>query len=223
MRKLVVFDLDGTLIDSRAIILAAQEATFRAHGLPMPDEETAISIVGLSLVEAFRTLVPDGPYVDMAATYKTAFQDLRLRKAVAEDLFPGAADLLERLGGRHDVVLGIATGKSRRGVAHVMDLHGWHGRFATIQTADDAPSKPHPAMLEQALGETGFEARQAVMIGDTTFDILMARSAGMASIGVPWGNHSVAALNEAGASRIVMQMEAIEAAIDALTREAAHG
>lgn len=223
MRKLVVFDLDGTLIDSRAIILAAQEATFRAHGLPMPDEETAISIVGLSLVEAFRTLVPDGPYVDMAATYKTAFQDLRVRKAVAEELFPGAAELLDRLSARDDVTLGIATGKSRRGVAHILDLHRWHGRFATIQTADDAPSKPHPAMLEQALAETGHDVGRSVMIGDTTFDILMANAAGMPSIGVPWGNHSVAALNEAGASRIVMRMEAIDATIDLLTGEGVHG
>ena len=92
--------------------------------------------------------------------------------------------------------LGIATGKSRRGVAHLLDRHGWAGIFATIQTADDHPSKPHPAMLEKALAETGADRRDSVMVGDSTFDMAMARDAGIGAIGVSWGYHRPEALRE---------------------------
>ena len=106
------------------------------------------------------------------------------RPAYREPLFKGAAELLAELAARDDVELGIATGKSRRGVAHLLDRHGWAGIFATIQTADD-PSKPHPAMLEKALAETGADRRDSVMVGDSTFDMAMARDAGIGAIGVP--------------------------------------
>ncbi|HZB37639.1 MAG TPA: HAD hydrolase-like protein, partial [Beijerinckiaceae bacterium] len=148
--KLIVFDVDGTLVDSEDLIVAAQRAAFLAHGLEPPTRERSLSIVGLSLVQAMRVLVPDGPAESLAEGYKTAFQRLRADPAYREPLFPGAAELLAELSGRDEVVLGIATGKSRRGVAHLLARHGWERVFATIQTADHHPSKPHPAMLEQA-------------------------------------------------------------------------
>src|SRR5215204_3202861 len=160
--KLIVFDVDGTLVDSQDLIIAAQAATFRAHGLEPPSRERSLSIVGLSLLQAFRVLAPDGPAESLAEGYKTAFQRLRADPAYREPLFKGAAELLAELAARDDVELGIATGKSRRGVAHLLDRHGWAGIFATIQTADDHPSKPHPAMLQKALAETGAEPRESV-------------------------------------------------------------
>jgi phosphoglycolate phosphatase len=201
--KLIVFDVDGTLVDSEDLIVAAQRAAFLAHGLEPPTRERSLSIVGLSLVQAMRVLVPDGPAESLAEGYKTAFQRLRADPAYREPLFPGAAEILAELSGRDEVVLGIATGKSRRGVAHLLARHGWERVFATIQTADDHPSKPHPAMLEQALAETGAAPRDSVMIGDSTFDMAMARAAGIGAVGVSWGYHRPEALRETGAEAIV--------------------
>jgi phosphoglycolate phosphatase len=201
--KLIVFDVDGTLVDSQDLIVAAQGAAFRAHGLEPPSRERSLSIVGLSLVQAFRVLAPDGPAESLAEGYKTAFQRLRADPAYREPLFPGSGELLEELSRRDDVVLGIATGKSRRGVAHLLERHGWERVFATIQTADDHPSKPHPAMLEQALAETGADPRESVMVGDSTFDMAMARAAGIGAVGVSWGYHRAQALQETGAEVIV--------------------
>jgi phosphoglycolate phosphatase len=172
--------------------------------LEAPSRERSLSIVGLSLVKAFEVLVgPDGPAESLAEGYKTAFQRLRADPAYREPLFPGAADLLAELSGRPDVVLGIATGKSRRGVAHLLERHRWERVFATIQTADDAPSKPHPAMLEQALAETGADPAESAMIGDSTFDMAMACAAGITPVGVSWGYHRADALRETGAATVV--------------------
>lgn len=203
-RTLIVFDVDGTLVDSQNLIVAAQREAFMAHGLEPPSRERALSIVGLSLHEAFTVLVGrTGPVESLAEGYRQVFGRLRGDPSYEEPVFPGAAELLAELGARPDVKLGMATGKSQRGVSHLLDRHGWDRLFATVQTADDAPSKPHPAMLEQAMAAVGAAASGTVMIGDSTFDMAMARSAGVASIGVSWGYHDVAALKQAGAAMIV--------------------
>jgi phosphoglycolate phosphatase len=202
--RLVIFDVDGTLVDSQDVIVAAQRATFAALGMKPPTRERSLSIVGLSLHEAFVALVgPEAPIKALVDGYKAAFQELRADPGMAEPLFPGAAEVLGRLSRREDVVLGIATGKSRRGVAHLLDRHGWERLFATIQTADDAPSKPDPGMLLRAMSEIGAAPEDTVMVGDTTFDMTMAKAAGVTPLGVTWGYHRPHALREAGAEGLV--------------------
>ncbi|HEV7873789.1 MAG TPA: HAD-IA family hydrolase [Enterovirga sp.] len=209
--QLVIFDVDGTLVDSQNMIVAAQREAFAACGLEPPSRARSLSIVGLSLAEAFTALVgADGPIEALAEAYKAAFGRLRADPACEEPLFPGAEALIARLAARSDVMLGIATGKSRRGVAHILETHGWTDVFATVQTADDAPSKPDPTMLRQALADTGIQADSAVMIGDTSFDMGMAKAARLHAVGVSWGYHPVAALREAGADTIIDSFEAFD-------------
>lgn len=210
--RLVIFDVDGTLVDSQDLIVRAQGEAFARCGWPAPSRERSLSIVGLSLVEAFTALVgPDGPVEDLVAAYRDVFSALRADAANDEPLYPGAAATVARLAARPDIVLGIATGKARRGVAHLLVRQGWEGAFATVQTADDAPSKPHPGMLLRALAETGIGAERSLMVGDTTFDMAMARAAGIRAIGVAWGYHPVAALREAGAERVLPTLDALDA------------
>jgi phosphoglycolate phosphatase len=202
--KLVLFDVDGTLVDSQNIIVAAQRAAFEAHGLEPPSRERSLSIVGITLVQAMAVLAgPKAPAESIAETYKQVFNELRKDPAYAEPLFPGAREVLERLARREDIQLGICTGKSRRGVAHLIETHGWDQLFTLIKTADDAPSKPDPGMILQAMAETAAAPADTIMIGDTTFDMQMARAAGATPIGVSWGYHPVAAVREAGAELIV--------------------
>lgn len=203
--KLVLFDCDGTLADSQNAIAAAMDAAFEAERLPPPGRARTLSIVGLSLPEAITALTPEldlAVRVRLAEGYRAAAQ--RIRLAHAEDpLFPGADAAIRALAARDDVVLGVATGKSLRGLHRLIAHYNWTGVFATLQTADDNPSKPHPGMITRALSETGCAPERAVMIGDTSFDMSMARAAGVRAVGVSWGYHPVSALQEAGADTIV--------------------
>lgn len=205
--RLVVFDCDGTLVDSQHMIVAAMGRAFDVHRIPHLPRETVLSIVGLSLNEAVSKLLPQveaGLVGEIAQDYRKAFFELRADSANREPLYDGAADTIRTLAARDDIVLGIATGKSQRGVAHLLERHGFDGMFSTIQTADDAPSKPNPAMLHQAMDETGFEGRDTLMVGDTSFDMIMARDAGVTPVGVAWGYHSPTDLVASGA-RVVLE------------------
>src|SRR5947209_12209786 len=201
--KLVIFDCDGTLVDSQHMIVAAMTKAYGAQGLPLPAREVLLSVVGLSLVEAF-TKLGEGrdqfPAESLAGHYRDAFHAMRGPGAPVEPLYPGAAEAIAALAMREDVMLGIATGKSQRGVRLVLGHHGLLDHFITIKTADDAPSKPAPAMVVHAMREAGVEAADTVVVGDTVYDIAMARAAGAAAIGVAWGYHRPAALTESGAS-----------------------
>ncbi|MDX2306741.1 MAG: HAD-IA family hydrolase [Hyphomicrobium sp.] len=220
---LVVFDCDGTLVDSQYVITAAMAGAFARHGRPHPRREDVRRVVGLSLDVAVERLLPDAmpsEVASLAEAYKAEFQTLRQRADHHEPLFPGIRATLEELSRAPDVVLGVATGKSVRGVHSLLVRERLDGVFATIQTADTNPSKPHPAMLEAAMRDTGAAAGRTLMIGDTTFDMEMAISAGARALGVGWGYHDVEELEDAGAHRIVTEsprlLEAVRAEFDLL-------
>ncbi len=215
---LVLFDCDGTLVDSQHMIVAAMTDAYASHNLVAPDRARMLSIVGLSLHEAFTVLGagdPDFPVAVMVEAYRDAFVILRDREP-PEPMYPFARDVLNDLRGREDVLLGMVTGKAQRGVARVLAANAMEGWFSTVQTADDAPSKPHPAMVLQAMAEMGVEPHRTVVIGDTSYDIEMAKAAGAHAIGVAWGYHPVDSLLAAGADTIVTDFNAVPAAIAAL-------
>jgi phosphoglycolate phosphatase len=190
---LVVFDVDGTLVDTQAHIMAAMEGAFAAVGRPVPPRATALSVVGLSLPLALGRLAPDASETEaeaMVEAYRDTFQRLRLSGETASPLFPGTRAMLEALAADEGLLLGLATGKSRRGLDHLIESLGLAPYFVTRQVADDHPSKPHPSMLFAALRETGAEAEGAVMVGDTEYDIEMGRAAGFRTVGVAWGYHA---------------------------------
>jgi phosphoglycolate phosphatase len=201
---LILLDIDGTLVDSQDFIVEAQRRAFAAQGMPAPERERALSVVGLSLLEAFTALTgKDGPVENLTQAYRAAWHEMRSDPAFEDPFFEGARDFVRMLIARGDVKLGIATGKARRGVVHLMDRTGWHDHFITIQTADDHPSKPAPDMILKAIAETGTEPQHTMMIGDTTYDMRMAKAAGVHAIGVGWGYHQREALHEAGAQVVV--------------------
>ena len=215
---LVMFDVDGTLIDSEAHIAAALDAMYRAGGRATPDRQRLLSIVGLSLNEAIRNLEPD---LDdrMVATWAEAYRDefVALRKAsTPSPLFPGAREVLDRLLSIDHVLMGVATGKARRGLDHLIEAHGLDRYFVTMQTADHHPSKPHPAMLEAALSETGVPPERTVMIGDTSFDIEMGREAGAATIAVTWGYHPRHRLRAVGPDAAIDSFVELDGVLDKL-------
>lgn len=217
--KLVLFDCDGTLVDSQHVIVAAMGRAFARAELAMPSREAVLGIVGLSLVEAMQRLGEDDPRFPaerLAELYREAFRELRTEPDFSEPMFPGMRGLIDRLAARDDLLLGIATGKSQRGVAAVLAHHGLEGRFVTIQTADDAPSKPHPAMVLQAMAATGAAPMDTVLIGDTSFDMVMARAAGARAIGVSWGYHAANLLTQSGAERLATDADELQRAIDEL-------
>jgi len=199
---LIIFDCDGTLVDSQHLICAAMGEAFAARAMAPPAREAVLEVIGLSLGEAIARLAEgaEGEEIDaLGSAYRAAFIELRRQARHVEPLFPGAREAVEALALTDDVLLGIATGKSRRGVDNFLERFAFAPHFATVQTADDAPSKPHPAMIERAMAETGAAAGRTVMVGDTAHDMAMARAAGVRAIGAAWGYHSEAALKGAGA------------------------
>lgn len=221
--KLILFDVDGTLVDSQRMICAAMSQAYRDHGLICPPASEVRAIIGLSLDDAFRRLSAgaDHPLDSLTARYKEAFFALRAAGQDLPPLYPGAREAIARLAMRPDLVLGLATGKSRRGVTAMLDQHALNGVFATIQTADTAPSKPAPGMVLEAMRETGVGAQDTVVIGDTAFDMQMARAADTSAIGVSWGYHPAADLYAAGAHLVVETFDALVPALDGLWRDTA--
>lgn len=199
MTRLAVFDCDGTLVDSQANICRAMEEAFVMSSLAPPERHETRRIVGLSLVEAMRVLAPEGDHRRMAADYKDAFHRLRMSGGLDDEpLFDGVAEAIDALIA-DGWTLGVATGKSDRGLAHILATHGLADRFATLQTADRHPSKPDPAMLLVAMAEIGAAPEETAMIGDTSFDMAMGRAAGARAVGVAWGYHDAHELAAAGA------------------------
>lgn len=215
--RLAVFDCDGTLVDGQADVCWAMDRAFARAGLPTPDPQVVRRIVGLSLPVAVRQLAPDLAENQTRAVtefYRSSFRARREEGLLDEPLYDGIADLLHAL--RDDGwQLAVATGKSDRGLAACLATHGIADLFVSLQTADRHPSKPHPAMLEAALFEAGAAPHEAVMIGDTTFDMLMARSAGVRAIGVNWGYHAPHELLTSGAISVADTAAALAEALEA--------
>ena len=214
---LAVFDIDGTLVDSRATILSATRTAARAMGLAEPDYEFVRGGVGLSLTEAMARLAPDlGPedvdrYTDH---YKAAFVAMHAEPGFEEPLYPGAMDLLADLK-RRGWRLSLATGQSRRGVARNLARAGWTELFLSSHCAEDGPGKPDPAMLNAAMAACGARGEQTVMIGDTGHDMRMARNAGVQAQGVAWGFHTEAEQVEAGAHHVAATFDDLARQLDA--------
>jgi phosphoglycolate phosphatase len=204
--KLVLFDCDGTLVDSAGLIHEVMARTFEDFGLARVTLDATKSIIGLTLDIAIALLMHQ-PHVDdraqaMTAHYKKIYGGIRAEMNFREPLFPGIAELISTLSTRDQLLLGAVTGKSRRGLDQICASHGYEKTFFVSRTADDCPSKPHPAMVTECCAEAEIDARDTVVIGDAIYDMQMAKSAGAAAIGVAWGYASVADLVEAGADHI---------------------
>lgn len=200
--KLAVFDVDGTLVDSRRSIADAMDQAFVTLGLAPPGYEGTRKIVGLSLEPAIAVLAPDLPrerYRALGEAYKDAF--VANRRGLTEPLYEGVEALLSQLKAQ-GWLLGVATGKARRGVEHFLDRHNFRDLFDCAYCADDGPGKPDPHMLMLNFSHVGVEGAQAIMIGDTSFDMIMARQAGAYAQGVSWGFHTVEEIEAGGAHHI---------------------
>ena len=203
--RLVVFDCDGTLVDSQHIVVEGMRRAFRDRGLATPTPEAVRRIIGLSLAEAVAVLHPDGgaeEHATLVRELRGVFAESRRNPNSQAALYPGAAEAIEALG-EAGCLLGVATGMSRRGLVATLDRFALRDRFVTLQSADDAPSKPHPGMLRNAMAEAGVGPEETVLVGDTTFDMEMAVNAGATPIGVSWGYHGVDELGSAGARLVV--------------------
>lgn len=203
-----MFDCDGTLVDGQADVLWAMNRAFELAKLPLPDAAQVRRLVGLSLPVAIRELAPGAEHhqqVEITENYKTAFRGRREEGLLHEPLYDGIADLLRDLHAQ-GWSLAVATGKSDRGLSACLNGHGLTDLFVSLQTADRHPSKPHPAMLEAALFEAGAQASEAVMIGDTSFDMQMASAARVRAIGVSWGYHTPDDLTATGADFVAHSM-----------------
>lgn len=213
MTRLAVFDCDGTLVDGQADVCAAMADAFKAAGETAPDMNQVRRMVGLSLPVAMRRLVPElaeAKQAELVRHYKDAFFARRESGRLHEPLYEGMRELLAALQ-EAGWQLAVATGKSDRGLFACLENHGIREMFVSLQTADRHPSKPHPAMLEAALFEAGVTPGDAVMIGDTSFDMLMARDANVRAVGVAWGYHAPDELREAGAAAVARDIAELEA------------
>ena len=204
--KLIIFDLDGTVLDSRHSILSAMDEVFIQFSIIVPNEKKLLSVIGLSLEIAFETLLGD-KNAHYAARMSDAYRDVILARRKAgtdhDRMFPGALDTLRFLESRDNILLGVATGKALRGIHHMIKTHELGTMFHTLQAADTAPSKPHPGMVLQSMELAGMSASNTVMIGDTSFDMEMARAAGVHALGVSWGYHDNELLFKSGAGQII--------------------
>lgn len=210
--ELIVFDWDGTLMDSTAAIVRAMRAASRDLGLPEPTDLRARQVIGLGLVEALSVAVPElAPqrYEEMADRYR--FHYLSQDEEIV--LFGGVLALIERLA-REGHLLAVATGKSRRGLERALDQTGLRPWFDASRCVDECFSKPHPQMLEELMAELGVAPERTLMIGDTSHDLRMARNAGVGALGVSYGAHSAAHLAEQGPLACLESVEALDAWLD---------
>lgn len=191
---LIVFDWDGTLMDSAALIVDSLQSACRDLELKVPSVSQARHVIGLGLSEAIAYLQPDlapASYEDLVARYRHYY----VGRDEATPLFPGAAELVEELNNT-GFMLAVATGKSRRGLDRALEHTGLSTWFHASRCADECFSKPHPEMLLQLMERLGAAPERTLMIGDTSHDLGMAKAAGVAGLAVSYGAHPRAALCE---------------------------
>jgi phosphoglycolate phosphatase len=215
--KLVMFDMDGTLIDTQALIAEHMATTFAEAGLDVPTPGQVRRIIGLSLPKAMLQLLGRQDIDlanELAERYRAHYRASLVSAEGREGLFPGAREALDLLKAQPETILGIATGKGLSGVHRLTELHGIAGHFSTLQTPDHNPSKPHPGMMLRAMEEIGVGKHETVIIGDTTFDMEMGKAAGTKTIGVTWGYHHRDELRGAGADMLIDDYAELCGAID---------
>ncbi|MCF6321219.1 MAG: HAD-IA family hydrolase [Rhizobiaceae bacterium] len=215
--RLIIFDVDGTLVDSQAIIHEAMCLTFSDFEVPPLPIEATRSIIGLTLNQAIARLLGrevDNEIDEMTARYKEHYLQLAKLPAMQSMLYEGINSVIEILNAQPETLLAIATGKSRRGLNTLIETHRFKDKFVAWRSADDCPSKPHPAMILECCDEAGCTPAQSVMVGDASFDMEMAITAGAGALGVSWGYQDIAALKSAGASKIVHSPAELPDAID---------
>ncbi len=203
--RFAAFDLDGTLIDSAATIIEGVFACWAACGFAEPDSQTVRRVIGLPWEESIVELIPGAGETEFAAIrnyHDEVRRGVRTRPPADISPFPGAHEVLDRLNAE-GYLLGIVTSRSSHRLPELLDDHGLAGRFQTFKTADMGPGKPNPQLLLEAMAELGVDASGTVMVGDTTFDVLMATNAGVAAVGVSWGVHEPDELDAAGAHCVI--------------------
>ena len=208
--KLILFDCDGTLVDSQHIIHACMANAFTDFGYDDPGGETVRSIIGLSLDRAVARLLArdvDDEVNAIAARYKEHFTVYRANGGPMEPMYDGMEALVRALAAEPETILGVVTGKSRRGLNAILGHYGMEQLFVTTRTADDCPSKPNPAMVLECCRETGFDPADTFVIGDAVFDMEMANNAGARAVGVSWGYAPLDHLKRAGAHHIAHNAE----------------
>ncbi len=216
--RLVIFDVDGTLVDSQDMIFAAFEFAYEGQGLPVPDRAHALSYVGMSLDLIFPRLSPElntDQHKGLIQGYRDAYFHIRETRGsnATSPFYPGARAALDALRAQDWTLLAVATGKSKRGLDKLIEGHALRGYFISEQTADFHPSKPHPSMIQKAMADAGVEAAQTVMVGDTSYDMDMGRAAGVKTIGVTWGYHDA---NTLDADRMIGDFADLTKAVDEL-------
>jgi phosphoglycolate phosphatase len=213
--RLIIFDMDGTLIDSVGLIVETVTAAFNAINEPVPTETAIRAISGITAREAMGILAPSASPARVAEILDSYRAHYRERAGVArEPMFQGALDALDRLQRRKDTILAVATGKGYQGAVTLLQRHNILERFHSVETPDHNRGKPDPQMIETAMEKAGASRAETVMIGDTVHDMRMAKAAGVKAIGVAWGYHTVFDLNEAGADAIIESFGELDTAID---------
>ncbi|MDA1326614.1 MAG: HAD-IA family hydrolase [Proteobacteria bacterium] len=216
--RLAAFDLDGTLLDSADSIVTDVMACWEACGFPLPEPDDVRRIIGLPWEESVQMLLPragEAEFAKIRAYHESMARGERPKPRREETLFPGVLPMLNAVE-EAGYLLAIITSRSGHRLSELLEAQNIVNRFISLKTTDNGPGKPNPYLMLQTLSETGVDKRDAVMIGDTTFDILMACNAGTASIGVSWGVHEPDELRDAGAHHVAETMDELLPVMDRL-------
>ena len=203
--RLILFDCDGTIVDSQQAIITGMTRAMVQVGLEPVADTDILKTIGLSLEAAVELYLPDSSVqqrTDLIEAYKSIATEIAAQEDRGEAVFPGIGELIHDLAAEQDTLLGIVTMKSRRGVRRVCKTHGFENVFHVLKSADDGPGKPNPQLILDAMDELGVTPGQTVMIGDTVYDMAMAKNAGVLPIGVSWGYNPVSDLRAYGAEHI---------------------